>query len=141
MSSFIQKVLLFSVSTVSTVSLLSLIIPLLKVLVANTFDKMLTVVNCVPRVESKLYPSEQGFTPAKPNLSPTISPQLLTDAKAKVLHYNTHSRRTVKHTQYYPGSSSVVEHSTKEQSVVGYSPKNGVFRPLLATEHFLKSST
>ncbi|CAI8004188.1 Dynein heavy chain 7, axonemal [Geodia barretti] len=54
-----------------------------EVLVTNTFDKMLTVVNCVPRVETKLYPNE-GSTPAKPNLSPTISPQLLTDAKAKV---------------------------------------------------------
>ena len=56
---------------------------------------MLTVVNCIPRVETKLH-SNESSTPAKPNLSPTISTQLLTDAKAKVYMYiNTQTEGVV----------------------------------------------
>lgn len=57
-----------------------------QVLVTNVFDKMVSVVSSVPRVETKLYPpNEDSSAPSKPNLTPIVAAELLQDAKAKVM--------------------------------------------------------
>ena len=54
-----------------------------EVVVLSVFDKMLEAVGTVPRVETKLYPSEAGHT-ARPNLRPVIAAKLVERAKAQV---------------------------------------------------------
>ena len=54
-----------------------------QVVVVNVFDKMVEAVCSVPRVETKLYPSESTHA-SKPNLKPVISEKLLKEAKDKV---------------------------------------------------------
>ena len=51
--------------------------------VLNVFDKMVEAVCSVPRVETKLYPSDSVYA-SKPNLHPVIDEKLLQEAKEQV---------------------------------------------------------
>ena len=57
--------------------------PPMQTVVLNVFDRMVETVCSVPRVETKLYPSESAHA-SKPNLRPIISETLLHSVKEKV---------------------------------------------------------
>ncbi|XP_019854285.1 PREDICTED: dynein heavy chain 7, axonemal-like [Amphimedon queenslandica] len=54
-----------------------------EVVVLNAFDKIVEIGSSLPRVESKLYPSESAYA-ARPNLHPYVDPNALKEAKKKV---------------------------------------------------------
>lgn len=54
-----------------------------EVVVLNAFDKMIEVVCSIPRVESKLYPTESAYN-SRPNLHPVIDEVTIEQAKEKV---------------------------------------------------------
>ncbi len=54
-----------------------------EVVVLNAFDKILDAVSSIPRVETKLYPSDSKAA-AKSKLKPVIAEEILEGAKAQV---------------------------------------------------------
>lgn len=54
-----------------------------EIVILNVFDKMVEAVSCIPRVETKLYPTESNVA-CKAKLKPVIADEIIETAKEQV---------------------------------------------------------
>ena len=58
----------------------------MEIVVLNAFDKILDTVSCIPRVETKLYPSDSKAA-SKGKLKPVVAEEIVESAKEQVHTY------------------------------------------------------
>jgi dynein heavy chain len=67
-----------------------------EIVIINVFDKMIEASCSLPRVESKLYPSESAYS-AQPNLHPYIDENMIQETKDEVYYITTYYHYNCRH--------------------------------------------